>query len=142
MDMTEQLNLFSSYVEFSPEFYQLLVKLRKNHPPVDQQSLWNIDSALASDVYCWLQRRMQSPSLDKPCDLSWTIVYSQFGRGEQLSKFKISFTKALQTACEQIRVPSSKGIGAIPAAATVSNDGIRIYPAGQQVKSKPASGGW
>ena len=70
LDMPEQLNLFSSYVEFSPEFYQLLVKLRKNHPPVDQQSLWNIDSALASYVYCWLQRRIQSPSLYKPRDLS------------------------------------------------------------------------
>jgi hypothetical protein len=38
----EQLMLFRNHVEFSPQFFELLQRLRENHPPIDKNSMWSL----------------------------------------------------------------------------------------------------
>ena len=144
VDKPEQLNLFKSRVEFAPEFYDLLVQLYNHHPPIDKESLWAIDSPLATDVYCWLQRKVCSPRVVGSLELNWKVIYGQFGRGEQISKFKSAFRKAMKSASEQIKTYKTDPFTYDRPPIEETKSGIRINPQKQQVRelSKPKNSGW
>lgn len=135
VDKPEQLNLFNSFVEFSPEFYELLVQLYKHQPPIDKESLHSIDTPLATDLYVWLQRRVQNPKMFRSVELNWNVIYGQFGRGEQMSKFKSSFRKAMEVASRYVKMPKAPRFTYQEPAIVETRTGVRINPGRQQVSS-------
>jgi hypothetical protein len=127
-----QTSLFGSWIEFSPEFFRLITDAV--HQPVNKDAIWRLTSPLAIDVYLWLQRRCQTvPS--NGLTLTWDHVYEQFGRGEQLSKFKSAFRRAVQSATAEM-----KGWGWEPC--TCSKEGVHVRTAPQQVPALGAREDW
>ena len=96
----DQMSLWGSWLEFSPEFYETIIGL--SHQPIHKQAIWDLTAPLSIDIYMWLQRRTQTHKKSSPLFLSWDQIYMQFGRGEQLSKFKASFKRAMSAATDQM----------------------------------------
>lgn len=94
-DDPSQLSLFSSYVEFSPEFYQSLV----NHAvPLRLEAIGALKhSSRGLDIYCWLAHRLWRITGGPSVSIKWTTLRWQFGnRGQDLGSFKRAFKAALK----------------------------------------------
>jgi hypothetical protein len=127
-----QTSLLGSWIEFSPEFYRLITD--QAHQPVNKDAIWRLTSPLAIDVYLWLQRRCQTVPASG-LKLSWDQIYEQFGRGEQMSKFKFAFKRAVQSATSEM-----KGWGWEPC--TCSKEGVHVRTAPQQVPALESREDW
>jgi len=91
-----QLCLWSSYVEFSSEFYDSLVR---HAVPLRMEAIGALKhSARALDIYSWLAHRLWRISERRPTvDIQWTSLRWQFGnRGQDLGSFKRAFKAALK----------------------------------------------
>jgi plasmid replication initiation protein len=131
-----QMSLLGSWLEFSPEFFETIRGL--SHQPVMRDAIWDLTSPLSIDVYIWLQRRAQTHRKSEPLHLSWNHIYEQFGRGEQMSKFKLAFSAAVKSATGQM-----KDWGTKPAWTTTK--GVYVTQAPPQVEaleSKNNSSKW
>jgi|MDTB01.2.fsa_nt_gb hypothetical protein len=91
----DQLCLWSSYVEFSSEFYSSLVK---HAVPLRMEAIGALKhSARALDIYSWLAHRLWRISGGPTVDIQWTSLRWQFGnRGQDLGSFKRAFKTALK----------------------------------------------
>tara|TARA_Y100000592_G_scaffold25821_1_gene40717 strand:+ start:3721 stop:4599 length:879 start_codon:yes stop_codon:yes gene_type:complete len=129
-----QMSLFGSFVEFDREFYEMITCLK--HQPIKKEAVWSLRTPLSIDVYLWLSRRGQDKRLttDNPLFLSWDRITEQFSRGEQPSKFKSSFKKALEKACEQIQ---PWDFAAKRAIAWTDKKGVYVRSIPQQVEGAP-----
>ena len=95
----KQLQLWTSYVEFSPEFYS---SLEHNAVPLCESAIKALQhSARALDIYTWLAHRLHRISPKKPVSIRWTSLRQQFGnRDQSIKSFKRAFTTALnQVLC-------------------------------------------
>jgi hypothetical protein len=69
----EQPDLFGSFVELSPDFFQAIL----DRPiPVDLRVLRALRSPLALDIYCWLTYR--AAYLRRPTEIPWSALALQF----------------------------------------------------------------
>ncbi len=95
----DQLQLWTSYVEFSPEFYQ---SLSRNAVPLSMDAIGALKhSARGLDIYTWLAHRLWRVPVGKPVSLKWTTLRYQFGRPElDIKSFKKSFSIALKQVLE------------------------------------------
>lgn len=70
----EQPDLFGSFVELLPDFFQAIL----DRPiPVDLRVLLALRSPLALDIYCWLTYR--AAYLRRPTEIPWSALALQFG---------------------------------------------------------------
>lgn len=90
-----QLPLWTSFVEFSPEFYASLIT---HAVPMRLEAISALKhSARALDLYCWLSHRLWRVKTNKPVDLSWYVLRQQFGsKGQNIKSFKRAFVAALR----------------------------------------------
>ncbi|HIA01828.1 MAG TPA: hypothetical protein EYN66_07940 [Myxococcales bacterium] len=90
-----QLPLWTSIVEFSPEFYASLIT---HAVPMRLEAIAALKhSARALDLYCWLSHRLWRVKPNKPVDLSWYVLRDQFGtEGQNIKSFKRAFVSALR----------------------------------------------
>jgi len=92
-----QLQLWPSFVEFSPDFYE---SLRQHAVPLRKEAVSALKhSARALDVYVWLAHRLWRINDSKPITIRWTTLRFQFGTREQGIK---SFKRAFKTALKQV----------------------------------------
>lgn len=132
----EQLMLFRNSIEFSPQFFKLLQELKKNHPPIDKNVLWSITGPLQSDIYCWLQRRLQHPDTANGKSLSWDNLYDQFGRGQRVADFVYRFKSALKSVLPLIKY-ETYGSQRREFPVEITREGIVLYNIDKQVESEP-----
>ena len=94
-DDPDQLSLFSSYVEFSPEFFESLMR---HAVPLRMEAIGALKhSARALDIYCWLAHRLWRITGGPVVSIKWTTLRWQFGNREQdLGSFKRAFKSALK----------------------------------------------
>jgi hypothetical protein len=93
----EQLQLWTSFVEFAPSFYKSLLS---NAVPLRMEAIGALKhSARALDVYAWLSHRLWRVNDSKPVRLKWTTLRFQFGNTDQEMK---SFKRAFKTALKQV----------------------------------------
>ena len=140
----EQLMLFRNSVEFSPQFFALLQQLKEHHPPIDKKKMWSLTGPLQSDIYCWLQRRLQHPDTLNGKNLSWEGLYDQFGRGQRMADFVYRFSRALERVIPVIKHECLE-FQYVQEPVAISEDGITLYNVGQQVDTKRGKGrasGW
>ena len=85
----DQPDLFGSFVELSPDFFQALI----DRPvPVDLRVIRTLRSPLALDIYCWLTYR--ASYLTKPVQIPWSCLALQFGADyAELRSFRYFFLK-------------------------------------------------
>ena len=96
-DGAEQLQLWTSFVEFSPAFFESLLA---NAVPLRLEAIGALKhSARALDVYVWLAHRLWRINDTKPVRLKWTTLRFQFGRRDQHIE---SFKRAFRTALKQV----------------------------------------
>jgi len=96
---TNQLQLWTSFVEFSPDFY---TSLAQHSVPVSKDAIGALKhSSRALDIYTWLAHRLWRVPTHKPVFLSWSLMRQQFGEPEQNIK---SFKRAFTTALKQVLV--------------------------------------
>tara|TARA_A100001515_G_scaffold124839_1_gene109329 strand:- start:588 stop:1490 length:903 start_codon:yes stop_codon:yes gene_type:complete len=92
-----QLQLWPSFVEFSPDFYE---SLRHHAVPLRKEAVGALKhSARALDVYVWLAHRLCRVSSSKSVRIRWTTLRFQFGRRDQKME---SFKRAFKTALKQV----------------------------------------
>ena len=92
-----QLQLWPSFVEFSPDFYD---SLRQHAVPLRKEAVAALKhSARALDVYVWLAHRLWRVNDSKPITIRWTTLRFQFGTRDQDIK---SFKRAFKTALKQV----------------------------------------
>ena len=103
MGREDQGSLFGSWVEFDTEFFEMISGL--NHQPINKDAYQSLSAPLHIDAYLWIQRRAQSNTVGPEGHdvISWENVYRQFGRGEQLSKFKKRFTNSVKAVDKVLR---------------------------------------
>ena len=103
MEHSDQGSLFGSWIEFDTEFYEMISGL--SYQPINKDAYQALSWPLHIDAYLWIQRRAQSEQIDPEShkEISWTRVYSQFGRGEQLSKFKKRFSNSIKAVDKVLR---------------------------------------
>ncbi len=119
-EKSKQLNLFSSKIKLSEEFFNLVKKYKV---PVDLRALEAFrNSPLAIDVYSWLTYRYHS--LLESTLISWEALQFQFGSGYKENRisrqsFKRAFKKTLD---EKISIiyPQAKY--------EFTKDGLIIHP--------------
>jgi hypothetical protein len=128
----EQLMLFRNHVEFSPQFFELLQRLRENHPPIDKNSMWSLTGPLQSDIYCWLQRRLQHPDTLSGKFITWENLYGQFGRGQRMADFVYRFRRALVKVIPAIKNDVLE-FEYKEDPVVILDDGIRLHNVGLQV---------
>jgi len=93
----DQLTLWTSYVEFSHEFYN---SLKENAVPMRMEAISALKhSARALDIYAWLSHRLHR--VKDPLRIRWTSLRYQFGNKDQDIK---SFKRAFSTALRQVLV--------------------------------------
>ena len=134
-DHPTQLTLFDSWIEFSPEFYELLLQLRKKHPPIAKEPVWKLTGALQMDLYCFLQRRLQNIELsfsNTGFTLTWEALYEQFGRGERPQDFRKMIKSALKKVVPVIKTHRAKFADNTPV--RVIKSGLRLYHIPRQVE--------
>ena len=127
--------LFRNSVEFSPQFFSLLQELKEHHPPIDKSTMWGLTGPLQSDVYCWLQRRLQHHDTLNGKRLSWELLYDQFGRGQRLADFVYRFKQALDKVIPVIKSDYLE-FQYQQEPVQVFDDGIVLHNVGQQVDAK------
>ena len=90
----DQLPLWSSYVEFSPEFYS---SLAAHAVPLRMEAIGALKhSARALDIYSWLAHRLWRVR-GQSVSIKWTSLRFQFGQpGQDLGSFKRAFRTALK----------------------------------------------
>ena len=90
----DQLQLWPSFVEFSPEFFKSLMT---HAVPLRLEAISALKhSARALDIYVWLAHRLWRINDSKPVRLKWTTLRFQFGnRGQEMKSFKRAFKTAL-----------------------------------------------
>lgn len=90
----DQLQLWTSYVEFSQDFFLSLIN---NAVPLSKDAIAALKhSSRALDIYTWLAHRLYRIPNRKPIFLSWALLRKQFGEPEQeIKSFKRAFSKAL-----------------------------------------------
>ena len=95
----EQLPLWTSFVEFSPDFYKSLI----NHAvPLRKEAISALKhSSRCLDIYAWLAHRLWRINDTKPVVLKWTTIRFQFGDTSQDLK---GFKRAFKTALKQVLV--------------------------------------
>jgi len=123
-----QLPLWSSFVEFSPDFYSSLI----NHAvPLRMEAIGALKhSARALDIYSWLAHRLWRVRGDS-ASIKWTSLRFQFGRqGQDLGSFK----RAFKTALKQVLVvyPEAK--------VEVITGGLKLYPSAPPVAPPKSRG--
>jgi hypothetical protein len=92
-----QLALWTSFVEFSPDFYK---SLSENAVPLRMEAVSALKhSSRALDIYAWLSHRLWRINNSKPVVLKWTTLRFQFGERTQDMK---SFKRAFRTALKQV----------------------------------------
>ena len=92
-----QLTLWTSFVEFSPDFY---ASLNKNAVPLRKEAIAALKhSSRALDIYAWLAHRLWRINNANPVMLKWTTLRFQFGDTAQDMK---SFKRAFRTALHQV----------------------------------------
>jgi hypothetical protein len=92
-----QMALWTSFVEFSPDFY---ASLNKNAVPLRKEAISALKhSSRALDIYAWLAHRLWRINNSKPVLLKWTTLRFQFGDTAQDMK---SFKRAFRTALKQV----------------------------------------
>jgi hypothetical protein len=92
-----QLQLWPSFVEFSPDFYE---SLRQHAVPLRKEAIGALKhSARALDIYVWLAHRLWRVNDSKPVSIRWTTLRFQFGRQDQQMQ---SFKRAFKTALKQV----------------------------------------
>ncbi len=91
----DQLALWTSFVEFSPDFYS---SLQKNAVPMRMEAIGALKhSSRALDIYAWLAHRLWRINDAKPVKIRWTTLRFQFGdRGQNIESFKRAFKTALK----------------------------------------------
>jgi len=92
-DDPDQRELWPSFVEFSPEFYESL----KNHAvPLRVEAIGALKhSSRALDIYAWLASRLWR--VKRPTTLKWTTMRFQFGNPTiGMGGFKRAFLTALK----------------------------------------------
>lgn len=96
-DHPDQLALWTSYVEFSPQFYDSLVS---QAVPLEKAAISALKhSARALDIYVWLAYRLWRVPANKPSKIRWTTLRFQFGEQSQdINSFKRAFKTALKQA--------------------------------------------
>lgn len=90
-----QQQLWEETVQLSETFFKAL----QAHPvPVQEAALREIaNQSLAIDIYVWLAYRLHS--LNKPTQISWQALYTQFGAGfARIEDFRPKMRRALKYA--------------------------------------------
>jgi len=95
----EQLPLWTSHIEFSPDFYS---SLERNAVPLRKEAIYALKhSARALDIYCWLAHRLYRVDFRSPVSIKWTTLRHQFGEPSQkMESWKRAFIAALKQALE------------------------------------------
>jgi hypothetical protein len=112
----EQPDLFGSFVELSPDFFEAVI----DRPiPIDLRVLRALRSPLALDIYCWLTYR--ASYLRKPTEIPWPALALQFGASyAEPRKFRYFFLKQARSVLRvypEARVSeSARGLVLSPAA--------------------------
>jgi hypothetical protein len=91
----DQLTFWTSYVEFSQEFFQ---SLSQNAVPLSKDAIGALKhSSRALDIYVWLAYRLWRIPPSKTVKLKWTTLRFQFGeRTQDINSFKRAFNSALK----------------------------------------------
>ena len=94
-DSPSQLALWTSFVEFSPDFF---TSLSKNAVPLRREAIHALShSSRALDLYAWLAARLCRVNDSNPVRLKWTTLRWQFGNSSlDMRSFKTNFKKALK----------------------------------------------
>ena len=110
----DQLCLWTSFVEFSPTFYE---SLRTNAVPLRREAIGALKhSSRGLDVYTWLAHRLWR--VRHPVSIRWTTLRHQFGqRSQNINSFK----RAFKTALKQVLVVYPE------AHVTVIKGGVCLY---------------
>ena len=87
--------LWTSFVEFSSEFYQ---SLQRHAVPLRMEAISAIkNSSRSLDIYMWLAHRLWRVPAKVPVDLKWSTLRWQFGhQALHMKSFKTSFKNSLR----------------------------------------------
>ena len=95
----QQQNIFESYVQLSPAFFE---EITQNPIPIDLRAIQALKgSSMALDIYCWLTYRMSY--LKKPTNIPWEALQLQFGAGyPDTAQGKADFKRKFQQSLKKV----------------------------------------